>query len=179
MAENALEAIIRTRLHHLNKEQLEDLFGYEGLLGAFSAKIKIAYAFGFIDQILRRDFDRIREIRNVFAHSKTVVTFKTKAVAQACSGLMSGYPKTPIEGKIKYPRMVYLDTVFAMVRAAHFMMKRAASGHTKKIKQPLSFDEVATLRDKSPRRFLRETPPDHHEDGKKKVRQAPPRPSLG
>jgi hypothetical protein len=174
MAENELEKIIRTRLTHLNKEQLDELFGYKGTLGTFSAKIEVAYAFEFIDHKLRADFDRIREVRNTFAHSKTVVRFKTAQIKRACSELMSGYPDTPLEGKINYPRMVYVDTVFALIRAANLMLKRESSGHVQKIKHPLSYDEVVALRDKYPRRFLRETPPGPRLGGKRKARKAQP-----
>jgi hypothetical protein len=71
MVENALETILIIHMRRgLSKTQLDGLFGYDAPLGSFSAKIRIAYAFMFIDHDIRDDFDRIREIRNTFAHSK-------------------------------------------------------------------------------------------------------------
>src|SRR5438067_692232 len=75
MAENALESIIRVRMTPLSKSKYSEIFGIEGVLGSFSAKIKAAFAFGFIDADLRDQFDRIREIRNAFAHSKVAIDF--------------------------------------------------------------------------------------------------------
>jgi DNA-binding MltR family transcriptional regulator len=177
IAENALEEIIRARLPHLSKERLDELFGYEGVLGTFSAKIKIAYAFGLIDHKLRDDFDRLREIRNVFAHARTIIRFRTPQIAQACGGLMAGYPNTPAESKIKHGRTNYIETAMAMVHAATMVFKRVQAGHVQKIRETLTFDEVATSREKSRQRFLERRPKSRPGASKKKARAAPPRSS--
>ena len=64
MAEVSLEQIIQLHLISTNRPIVDELFGYDSVLEGISSKIKIAYAFGLIDKIIRSDLDRIRHIRS-------------------------------------------------------------------------------------------------------------------
>ena len=52
-------------------------------LGTLSAKLTAGYAFGLYDEISLRNLNLIREIRNVFAHSKRLITFDEPSIAHA------------------------------------------------------------------------------------------------
>jgi hypothetical protein len=69
----------------ISNEDRENLFAADGIISTFSAKIRVAYAFNIIDSNLMAELDKIREIRNVFAHALTAVRFKDPAIQIACS----------------------------------------------------------------------------------------------
>jgi DNA-binding MltR family transcriptional regulator len=71
----------------LSKEEGDRLFVGSAPLSSFSAKIQVAYAIGLIGPKATHDLDRIREIRNAFAHAKVSITFDTDAVANTINGL--------------------------------------------------------------------------------------------
>ncbi len=74
--ENALEAVfLKVFDDRLNKQLTKDLFDFSGPLGTYSAKFKMAYAFGFIDKVLYDDLDRLRKMRNDVAHSSSEFSF--------------------------------------------------------------------------------------------------------
>jgi hypothetical protein len=71
----------------LNSDDRDRLFGPQGPVGTFSSRIIVAYAFGLIGPDTRFNLDLIREIRNVFAHSRKPLSFDTKQVREACAHL--------------------------------------------------------------------------------------------
>src|SRR6266852_4243169 len=110
IAENALEAILQTGTVSLSKTRRDELFGIDGVMGSFSAKIKVAFAFGLIDAELRDQFDRLREIRNAFAHAKVAINFNTPAVRHSCVGLLKSRDDKRIE-----PRNLYVNTTLLLM----------------------------------------------------------------
>lgn len=63
------------------------LYGDSGALNNMSAKIKVLYAFGFIEDNLRRELETIRGIRNIFAHSPQRLSFDNETVATRIADL--------------------------------------------------------------------------------------------
>jgi hypothetical protein len=118
----------------LSKEKETQMFGIDGVLGSFSAKIKTAFAFGFIDADLRDQFDRIREIRNVFAHSKIAIDFKTPEIHHACVGLLKSSDATAID-----PRAVYSNAAYFLMHAATLTLMRSVRGENN---TPLTYEEA-------------------------------------
>jgi Mannitol repressor len=51
----------------------------------FDVKIRLAYALGIIGQDSRDDLTCVRHIRNVFAHTKTDITFKSPDIITICN----------------------------------------------------------------------------------------------
>jgi hypothetical protein len=135
LAENALEGIIQAHMRHLNKERLDQIFATEGVLSSFSAKIKVSYAFNLIDEEIRDEFDRIREIRNTFAHSKLAIDFNTPQVKRACLGLL----RSKDEAKIS-PRPLYSNAVTFLVCASGLVLY--AKNETHKAPRPITYDEA-------------------------------------
>lgn len=85
--EAALEKRILMKLRPLNRDRKKRLFDGDGLLATFSAKIQIGYAISIYDQPLANELDRVREIRNAFAHATKPITFKRRAVSDVCKSL--------------------------------------------------------------------------------------------
>lgn len=81
--EDAIQSAIERRMSHLNKTELDDLFGPLKPLGAFSAKINVAYAMRVYGPKTKRDLHTLREMRNACAHSKRPISFETAVLTNA------------------------------------------------------------------------------------------------
>jgi hypothetical protein len=91
MVEDVLKTDIIRHMDHLDKNDVEKLFGVNAPLSTFSSKIMIAYAMKIFGKEIRSDLNTVREIRNIFAHSILGLTFDTKEIEKACQILI--YPK--------------------------------------------------------------------------------------
>ena len=78
-----LELVICTRLIGNN----EYLFIGTGPLRDTSSRIQVLHALGLITDLIRDELNTIREIRNVFAHTASFITFDTPEVSAACERL--------------------------------------------------------------------------------------------
>jgi hypothetical protein len=87
--ENALKEILKGKFVTLNKEDENRMFdgAANGVLGTFSAKIRLAYAINILGPIAYHDLMLINDIRNVFAHSLHKVSFSNEHVASDCRKL--------------------------------------------------------------------------------------------
>lgn len=59
----------------LSAKSVADLFSMNGPASTFSAKTLVCYAFGLISKDLYDDLNRIRKIRNKFAHTSEKIDF--------------------------------------------------------------------------------------------------------
>jgi len=84
--EKQLEDILRKRILGSNK-QLKELFTGFGPMSSFSAKIKLAYSFGIITSEASAELDRLKRIRNLFAHDPNLITFESKNIISMCESL--------------------------------------------------------------------------------------------
>jgi len=103
----------------LTETELGGLFDRDGPLSSFSGQIKVGYAMGIYDAAIRRDLDRMREIRNTFAHSIHPLKFTTPAIMAACKDFVAPSkfsldgadpPPTP-----EQPRLQYMMAATALV----------------------------------------------------------------
>lgn len=97
--ENVVEEIIARLVVPDKREEL-----FDGPLHTFSAKLLMAYSLGVYGRETYRNLDHIRQIRNVFAHSKKPITFKTPEVKAACDLLSiqeAVFPKTVQSAKLR------------------------------------------------------------------------------
>jgi len=98
LLEAKLESAIYTKLiPNIPKNSSERIFGVQGILATFSAKIEMAFVLGLIGPETRKDLDHIRAIRNAFAHAKGIISFDTPEIAAACD-------------KIKFPTRKLFDS---------------------------------------------------------------------
>lgn len=84
--EKALETAILSRLIPLNEEDRKRLFDYQfgGPLCDLAGRIQMARAMGIFGANTFDDLERIRQVRNAFAHSLWHITFATAEVADMC-----------------------------------------------------------------------------------------------
>jgi hypothetical protein len=83
----------------LNSDDIRRLFDYEGPIGSFSARIRVAYAFNLFGPETRDDLDLIRLIRNEFAHSGRPFGFSEPLVKPVTDRLASpDWPGAAIPG---------------------------------------------------------------------------------
>jgi len=87
MVDDALKRAITRTMRDLSKEELSRLFENTGPLATFASRIAVAYAIEVIRPKFRDDLERVRDIRNVFAHAVVDVTFVTPEVLEVCASL--------------------------------------------------------------------------------------------
>jgi DNA-binding MltR family transcriptional regulator len=85
--DNLLQHCLLRLMRDLSETKKEELFEGTGPLSTFSAKIRLAYAFRILDAKTVVTADRIRKIRNCFAHSENEITFDNEKVAKLAKEL--------------------------------------------------------------------------------------------
>ena len=84
LVEDALRSAPIRKMPQLSKSDEDRIFDGLGPLSTFSAKIPIAHALDVIDTGSRQDIEKIKEIRNAFAHSFMEMIFQQKELADVC-----------------------------------------------------------------------------------------------
>jgi hypothetical protein len=88
MVEDALESWLRFNMSEsLTPDDENRLTGPQGVIGTFSSKIILGFAFNLFGPTTRHDLDLIRNIRNEFAHSRRPLDFKLREVEDVCAQL--------------------------------------------------------------------------------------------
>jgi hypothetical protein len=85
--ERALKDAILSRFVSLNEDDQNRLFNYEnkGPLADFGARTITARALGLFGADTFEDLEKIRTIRNLFAHATILHKFSDEAIAAACA----------------------------------------------------------------------------------------------
>lgn len=81
--DNRLSELIVEFSVALSKDQRERFM--DGFLSTFSSKIRLCYMMGLIAKNEFDDLNRIREIRNIFAHEESGLNFKEKKISDWCT----------------------------------------------------------------------------------------------
>lgn len=85
-------ALLDERLKHLFDRRLhfenDELLSHHGVLGSFSARIKVGRALNWIDDDVHNDLKQVRDIRNKFAHQADhFLSFGDDFVVRKCKKL--------------------------------------------------------------------------------------------
>lgn len=83
--DNQLESTLRAFLRN-GKASEKLLTGFNAPLGSFSARITAAFALGLITDREHAECERLRKVRNEFAH-KVTATFDDEAIKDHCAAL--------------------------------------------------------------------------------------------
>lgn len=107
---------------HRGEDIRKTLFKGAGPLATFSARRRLAYLLGLFGPKTFADLERIAQIRNEFAHTRLVRTFKSQRIRNLCEALT-----TPIFGdfepddeiiklnpKLSKARSRYVNTIFTL-----------------------------------------------------------------
>ena len=86
--EDLIERKLRVHFAKGNSETRRKLFDLGGPVSAFSSKILVAHALGWIDSEIFHDINLVRKIRNVFAHEVHGTGFDYPTVSRLIDKLM-------------------------------------------------------------------------------------------
>ncbi|MHA6724259.1 hypothetical protein [Sphingomonas sp. RS2018] len=108
MVESALEGLMTSALKSRSTDIAEKLFENRGPLSDFHSKIVVAQAFAIITDRMADDLQRIRKIRNCFAHARLLIDFENPLIAREVAELAAVVSvraveqSDPIESKLIY-----------------------------------------------------------------------------
>jgi DNA-binding MltR family transcriptional regulator len=105
--DDALKNALLHKMIPLQKEELNYLFEQNGPLSSFANKTALAYSFGIIHAETKENIDRVRSIRNAFAHGKRSMKFDTTEVSELCG-------KINLIDKFPTPRETYIRATYAL-----------------------------------------------------------------
>jgi hypothetical protein len=120
LVERALEAAIVARFVPLDKDQRSRLFNYErrGPLAELGTRNLFGAALGLYGQKTFQDLEKIRHVRNVFAHSPSLRGFNSEEIAQACTEfnvVNFVFRHVPADGSPKEPpKTLYVSACLAI-----------------------------------------------------------------
>ena len=81
LLEQVLELALRGELNG-NKTFKDKLFEFKSPLGDLSSKIKMGFAIGLLEEQAYNGMEIVREIRNLFAHTRHNLSLDNRAIAQ-------------------------------------------------------------------------------------------------
>ena len=79
--DNQLERVLKKAMRPLSKKMHKRLFESFGPLSDLASKILMAYALRIISVEIYDELEKIRQIRNEFAHSSEILNFDSKQIA--------------------------------------------------------------------------------------------------
>jgi DNA-binding MltR family transcriptional regulator len=106
--DNLLEHALKRAMIPLSTEFYGRLFGSFRPLQSFSSKIVMARALGIITKEVYEELEKIRQLRNAFAHSPDLLHFESKEIAPLFAALKRGDAATgrPAVVFLKYAKVV-------------------------------------------------------------------------
>jgi hypothetical protein len=117
--ESYLVYLLMPEFKRLSADEKEALFfGRRAPLSEFAARIAVAYGLGLLEQSERDDLDRIRRIRNAFAHTVIPVKFTTEVIAAECAKLhyydVFNHVEFTDADEVSHPKSRYIITALAL-----------------------------------------------------------------
>lgn len=89
-----------------DKSIIKTLFDATGPLGTFSSKLKLAYSIGLLPKNIYTDCNKIRKIRNSFAHVSKPMSFKDEPIKSQCHSLVVHGIDNHNRTKVRFTRSV-------------------------------------------------------------------------
>lgn len=87
MVEHQLETLLRDRLRNSDDSTWSALTDSNGPMSTLTQKIMMGYALGLFDENDRFNLNILKNIRNVFAHTKKVVDFDHELIVKELNGI--------------------------------------------------------------------------------------------
>lgn len=107
------------RAFFINRDKpTRELLSTQGPLGAFGARIHLAFCLGLLDEDEYHDLGTIQKIRNAFAHQTGSLSFEEPSIAQRCDRLQLLKNSSSAALYLSYSRRDrYITTVAAIIAA--------------------------------------------------------------
>ena len=127
--DHEIEKAILLKMVILNDEMFNEIFRNTAPLASFGSKIRMGYALGIYGRITYSDLTKISRIRNVFAHSPRIITFRNDEICELCRNMGSAtayehskgrealFPNRPppnVFPPSTDPRFQFLEAVFTI-----------------------------------------------------------------
>ena len=96
--DDVLTEALQSRLHrykHKGEDVSKFMFTGAGPLATFSARRRLALMLGIVGPETYDDLERLAQIRNAFAHTRSRLTFESQRIKNLCEALI-----TPTHGKL-------------------------------------------------------------------------------
>lgn len=85
LVDSTVRLALQCKMIEMSKEESEGLFeNVNAPLGSFSARIKVGRALGIYGPLLEKKLNRIRQIRNQFAHALVPLDLSHEIIAKEC-----------------------------------------------------------------------------------------------
>lgn len=112
--ENELSILLKIFFIDQGKDTTKVLFDFNGPVGTFSAKIKMANALGLLPTEIKTELERLRSIRNDFAHLQEHLTFESKSISSQINNmrLVDPDPSQSIRNR-------FIDNIIAIASSVH------------------------------------------------------------
>ena len=118
--DSQLERCLKQAMQPLSKKMYAELFDPMRALGSFASKITMAYALGIIARDVYVQLEKVRKLRNAFAHSSDLLHFRSPSIAPLIDRL-----KQPEPPQAKALDAQFLDCIVPIDRALDaFLAKR-------------------------------------------------------
>jgi DNA-binding MltR family transcriptional regulator len=102
--DDKLAELIKKYLIKDRKKILDSLFNFNGAVGTFSSRANLAYCLGLIPENIYDDINTLRNIRNVFAHESSFLTFESEKIKPLCHTFKSHTLNKDKPAKSKFMR---------------------------------------------------------------------------
>ena len=99
--------------------------GANAPLGTLAARLQASFALGLIDEFEFREINRVRKVRNEFAHRAHGTTFSDPKIKGTCGSLESDLPGGA-ESFSDNPRGMYINSVILMALRLTYRAERVA-----------------------------------------------------
>lgn len=123
--------------------QVEKLLGPDRPISTFSARINLAYCMAKITKDVRDDLNKIREIRNTFAHHHQPLTFESQPIRDQCrdfrvvstvlAGVQSKFTPEKEPAAVS-PRNMFISGSLASFLVIYLLTRR--TGHASTVGTP-------------------------------------------
>jgi len=115
LVDAATRLALQCKMIEMTDEEAASLFEQPNApLGTFSARIKTGRALGIYGPLLEKKLNKIRNIRNQFAHALVPIDFGNELVAKECESFpLAMMPKWPLPNDWSDTRIRYVTACFA------------------------------------------------------------------
>jgi hypothetical protein len=119
--DHLLEILISNK-YKLSKKKRDNIFKYPaGMLHSFAFRITFAHMTKLINEDQKQDLNKIRDIRNVFAHQLIGISFNAEEITESCKQLiLARIDGTPSTAKEQFKKSAVRIMVDLIVSSNHF-----------------------------------------------------------
>lgn len=150
---HGLKKCIIRELTAADEKLVDEILGYRGFLRSFASQIAMGQALGCLGPRVRTELDRVRQIRNAFAHGKARWDFNTDQIKSECLKLDTHKRLKGAHAGRYEPHIQAISALKPELLARHLFIQTSTMLSTALLKDaerraldPSSFEDVLDLR---------------------------------